>query len=318
MAERNISVMSDELTLRSLRLPRFAGSPTFRRRPFRPALRRGPRKALSAAAWVLSAAVLIISLPSLTSPQARNSLVRETAVREPANNLIAGGNLQEQIPNQYCGRYSRWKATFLSADVGRRLWLRYAGNPAFRLTIIVSKGEGQGAEVAVDGYQWSGGKLVAATIILGHQIDQGYPLQFYYPVLGSLAYTKTIGGDVLAAAKIAHEFGHIDRAANSNATSYQSENELSNAYASHFMSNGHNTDDSLLVDLSRRMGGTPTEISAQREYWAETYALRYLLDKLGSHRRRRLLKLVRHSLASAPGTYSLPSQIEWRILTAAY
>jgi hypothetical protein len=122
--------------------------------------------------------------------------------------------------------------------------------------------------------------------------------------------------DVLAAANIAYQFGHVDRAANSDAAGFQLQNELSEVYASHVMSNGHNTADPILSDLANRMGGSPAEINAQREYWAETYALRYLLNKLKSDTRRRLLKLVRKSLASEPSLYYLSSQTEWRTLAA--
>lgn len=274
------------------------------------------RKTLSAAARVGFAAFLIVSSPDSTCPQAGNSSARDSATLYKFSEC---GNLKEQIPKQYRGRYDSWKATFLSADVGRRLWLRYACRPDFSLTITVSKSMGQGGRIDIDNYQWAGGRLTAATISLGSELNQGYPGQYDYPVLGSLALTgggrDGERGHVLAAAKIAHEFGHVEQAANSN-TTYRLQNELSRAYVSRFLTNGYDADDPVLTDLVRRMGGMPAEIDGQREYWAETYALRYLLDKLAAKRRRELLRLVRKTLAVSPGVYYLPSQTEWVSLTS--
>src|SRR5215204_1972956 len=52
-------------------------------------------------------------------------------------------HLVEQIPKRYIERYNRWKAIMLSVETGRELWEKYAENPAFRLTIIVSKDKKQ-------------------------------------------------------------------------------------------------------------------------------------------------------------------------------
>jgi hypothetical protein len=312
MAGINLSLISDEPASRSSRLARFA---TTEHRPSHPALPRRRRKALSALTLVQFAAVLIISLSSPARPQTKDSFVGERLAPNVPN---ACGNLTEKVPAHYRERYDGWKAAFLSVESGRRLWLSYACDPAFRLTIAVSKDEDRGAEVVSDDYRWDGGKLVAATIVLGYQLDQDYPSQFYYPVLGSLAFTPGLGKNLLAAAKIAHEFGHIDHTANSDGTSYQSQNALGRVYASHFDSNGHNADDPILTDLAKRMGGTPLDICIQREYWAETYALRYLLEKLPPRKRLRLLGKVRESLASAPSLYYVPSEAEWEDLTSSF
>ena len=276
------------------------------------------RPAGRALAWVGLAALLLISSPAPASTRAGDSSKREDA---PLAGTGACAGPNEQVPKKYRGRYDRWKAVFLSADIGRQLWFRYACNPAFRLTIIVSDRLGSGGKIDIDEYRWVEGKLAAATIVLGHRLDKGYPEQVYYPVLGSLASMAIwwdIGSpnDVLAAAKIAHEFGHVDQAAKADPARFRLQNELSNVYAARFISNGHDIDDPTLIELADQMGGMPTVLKAQREYWAETYALRYLLDKLRPGKQRTLLKLVRKSLASKSSIYYLPSRTEWKTLAS--
>ncbi len=301
-------MLSRVQTLRPLRLARRTGSLIPRRYSFRPAA----RKALRPAVGVLFATVLIIAIPSSSYSQAGNHSGRSDALDHP----VPAGGLREVIPDRYRGRYDRWKATFLSSIVGRRLWLKYVGDPAFRLTIVISKSQGRGAEVT--DFLWEGGKLVAATIILGHRLDDGYPCRINYPALGSLAFSRASADegatDVLAAAKIAHEFGHVEDAANSDATTYQLQNVLSETYRIHFLSNGYNAEDPVLVELAGRLGATPAEITVQREHRAETYALRYLLDKLSYERRRELLRRVRESLTSASRLYSFPLASAWKAL----
>src|SRR5262249_29569838 len=113
-------------------------------------------------------------------------------------------NLVERVPDHYLRRYNQWKATFLSVPIGQQLWQKYAASPTFHLTIAVTKIQEKGAKV--EDYRWEEGKLVAATILLGSQLNYGYPGQQYYPVLGSLAFTRYPWEErsdfVLAAAKI--------------------------------------------------------------------------------------------------------------------
>src|SRR5215203_5689555 len=243
-----------------------------------------------AAAWMGLAVLLLNSSPTLTYPRASNPSPSESvAFTDPS----ACANLQEQIPKKYRDRYDRWKAAFLSADVGRQLWLRYACNPSFRLTIIVSASLSGGGKVKQDGYRWAEGRLTAATIILGHHLDRGYAEPVYYPVLGSLYYLR-VGleaeglDNILAAAKLAHEFGHVDQAAKADPSRFRLQNELSKVYASHFISNGYDAGDPALAELAAWMGGEPTVLMGQREYWAETYALCFLLTELRPGKRRTL------------------------------
>lgn len=263
-------------------------------------------------------ALLLFTSPAQAYPRAGDTSPDKTSVVAGA---CAGPGFSEQVPEKYRSRYDRWKETFLSTGIGRELWRNYACNPDFRLIIVVSDGLGRGGRIKMDDYRWVDGRLVSATIVLGHHLDRGYPDTVYYPVLGSLGYLRSGWDDerpdnILAAAKMAHEFGHVDRAAKSDPSSFQLQNELSKVYASHFKSNGYDADDPELVEMADRMGGEPAILSGQREYWAETYALRYLLYKLRPGKRRSLLRLVRKSLASESTLYYLPSQTEWQMLTS--
>jgi hypothetical protein len=267
-----------------------------------------------AAAWFGLAVLLLIS-----SPAPAYSRANDSSSSDPAADPSGCANLKEQVPKQYRGRYDRWKAVFLSSEVGHQLWLRYACHPAFHLTIILSESMDRGGKIRINDYRWHEGRLTAATITLGHRLDRGYPDPIYYPVLSSLYYLK--GGwdverpdDILAAAKITHEFGHVDQAAMADPARFRLQNRLSQIYASLFRSNGYDADDPALVEIAAAMGGTPTILSGQREYWAETYALRFLLTKFQSGKQRELLKLIRKSLASESNPYRLPSQTEWRAL----
>ncbi len=306
--------MTAERLLRLLRPARRALLPIRRCRSFYLAAGGGLTKALPVAVRLSFCAALIFSFPALTYPQTRASSGR---LDTTLNDCGANGILSEQIPKQYCERYKRWKAAFLSVEIGRRLWSRYAANPAFRLTIVVSKSEGQGAMVS--DLQWEGGRLAAATITLGYQLDYGYPGPMDYPVLGSLPFARAgwneRADNVLAAAKIAHEFGHVDQAASMDAATYQLQTDLSQVYGSHLLLNGHQADDPILLELARRMGGTPFEIQRRREHSAESYSLRYLLSKLGANRCRELLRWVRKFSGTESQRYSLASQIELKALT---
>src|SRR5215203_5830403 len=111
-------------------------------------------KSHTAAAW-LGLSVLLL----FPTPAPAHSCESKSSSSEAVSDTSAGANLKEQIPVQYRGRYDRWKAALLSADIGRQLWLRYACNPAFRLTIIVSKSLDQGGEIKLDHYQWDEGRL---------------------------------------------------------------------------------------------------------------------------------------------------------------
>jgi hypothetical protein len=120
----------------------------------------------------------------------------------------ASGSIREAIDIKYRERYKEWKTEFLSTDIGRAQWDMYAHHPRLVITITVDTNNPNGASTGK--YKWNdSGELVAATITLGSQVDRGYPSSVYYPVMNALEPFEAknlIGGSVLAATKIAHEF----------------------------------------------------------------------------------------------------------------
>jgi hypothetical protein len=188
--------------------------------------------------------------------------------------------IREEIPEKYKKRYEEWKKDFLSTQTGHQQWQAYAGSSAFLLTITIARENKNGA--ATGKYKWDdSGKLVAATIVLGTTLDQGYPNPIYYPVQNSLARAESsyaIDGDILAATKLAHEFGHVNRMSVTDRDRLQM--ELIPVYNSILLLNGYNTNDPRLVSLARRMGGTPVEIWEDREYWGEANAMLFLRDRI--------------------------------------
>lgn len=200
---------------------------------------------------------------------------RLSATRQP------GGNVIEIVPPQYRDRYARWKAEYLSTEAGRAQWQAYVRRDDFKLFIVVSKELGHSAEAG--GYVWdSSGRLVAATIRLGPKINSGYPTTSNYPVMCSLAPTNLppgAKGEILAAAKFAHEFGHVNYTATQDAALYRRQNELIPEYNRIFKLTRFNFDDVRLLELTRLMGGTPPEISQAREYQAEANVASYLEER---------------------------------------
>lgn len=210
-----------------------------------------------------------------------------------------GKGIIEEVPEKYATRYSIWKREFLSTDAGRDQWALYQNNPHFTLRITVSRDNAEGATTG--NYEWnSEGKLVAATITLGVRLDAGYPNPIYFPVMNSLVPTESsyqIGGSTLAATKIAHEFGHVNRTAKVDPTLYQLQSKLMPEYNKIFLSNGRNARDPRLVELARQIGGTPVEIWEDREYWGETNAMVYLRDRITEESLRcPLFTRIRHTV----------------------
>lgn len=205
----------------------------------------------------------------------------------PAVNLSpnSSGGIREQVPKKYNARYQQWKQEFLRTVTGQQQWAFYQNNQHFTLTIVITPDNPQGGNTS--NYQWNeDGKLVAATITLGVRLDEGIPNPVYFPVMNSLlpsATTHTIGGETLAATKIAHEFGHVNRTARTDAQLYQLQLELMPQYNQILLSNGRDTNDSRLVELALRMGATPVEIWEDREYWGETNAMLYLSDRFANN-----------------------------------
>jgi hypothetical protein len=208
-----------------------------------------------------------------------------------------GGGIKEEIPAKYLVRFQEWKKEFLSTEFGRKQWDLYENNPQLTLTISVSRENAEGATTGK--YKWNGaGKLVAATIVLGLNLNEGYPNPIYFPVMNSLVPTGTsyrVGGNTLAATKLAHEFGHVNRTASADPTLYQLQSKLIPEYNEIFLTSGRNPNDPRLLELARRIGGTPVEIWEDREYWGEANAMLYLRDRFTEENLRcSLFSKIRH------------------------
>ena len=207
------------------------------------------------------------------------------------NAARAESGIKENIPTKYQTQYQAWKHAFLITETGRRQWELYENNPRFSLTIVMSDDNPNGASTGK--YKWDeAGQLIAATITLDRRQNRGFPNPIYYPVMNSLALfdaSYKLNNDVLAAAKLAHEFGHLNYTAKSDATLYQLQTQLTPVYNQTFLSNGRNINDVRLLNLARQMGGTPIEIWENREYWGEANAMLYLRDRFPEKGARCLL-----------------------------
>ena len=195
---------------------------------------------------------------------------------------LSGPNLKESIDPRFAKRYAEWKNEFLEAEIARAQWELYAKHPHLKLTITVSPANKNGA--GTGNYKWNEkGELIEATIYLGSRIDHGYPSSIYYPVMNALEpyeQNQMISRNVLAATKIAHEFGHVMKIAETPEDLYKLQLKLVPVYNKIFLSNGHNVNDPRLVELAQQMGGNPVEIWEDREYWGEANAMLYLRDRM--------------------------------------
>jgi hypothetical protein len=226
----------------------------------------------------------------------------------PSGTVIKdGGGIKEEIPGKYRTRYAQWKNEFLSTEFGRQQWADYTQKTEFTLTIEISANNPHGATTGK--YKWSdSGELRGVTITLGYQIDEGYPDPVYYPVMNSLSLrgqSHTGGGNILAATKIAHEFGHVNRATSMDGRLYRLQNQLMPVYKTIFLSNGYNPADPRLVKLAGQMGGTSVEIWEDREYWGEASAMLYLSDRISEKESRcSLFTRIKRSVEEYAGNYA--------------
>jgi hypothetical protein len=228
------------------------------------------------------------SLSLVAEYHGNTSAIDKSIGKLAANDQVG---IREEVPQKYMTRYRHWKKEFLSSESARQQWATYQTNPNFILTIVVSRDNPEGGMTS--NYNWNeAGQLVAATITLGYRIDVGFPNPVYFPVMNSLLPTETtrkIDGQTLAATKIAHEFGHVNRTAQGDASLYQLQSRLMPQYNQIFLSNGRNSGDPRLIELARKMGGTPVDIWEDREYWGETNAMLYLRDRFAEDGFRCLL-----------------------------
>jgi len=196
------------------------------------------------------------------------------------------GGIREVISSKYEKRYQEWKNEFLSTDIGRAQWDMYAKHPRLVLTITITGNNRHGAGSGK--YKWNeAGELIAATITLGSDLDHGFPSSVYYPVMNALEpfeASNLIGGSVLAAAKIAHEFGHVMKISSTPEPLYALQTQLVPVYNKIFLNNGHNVKDPRLLELAQKMGGNPVELWEDREYWGEANAMLFLRDRVAKEK----------------------------------
>ena len=222
--------------------------------------------------------------PSFNPQRATRRSASESFV--PVLRSAETGGIREEIRDGYKKKYQQWKDEFLSTEIVRAQWELYAHHPRLVLTITVVHGNENGAGSGK--YKWNeAGELVAATIMLGSRLDEGYPSSVYYPVMNALEpyeKTKLISGNVLAATKIAHEFGHVMRISTTPEALYHLQLRLVPIYNKIFLSNGYNVDDPKLVEMATQMGGNPVEVWEDREYWGEANAMLFLRDRVAKER----------------------------------
>ena len=238
-----------------------------------------------------------------TSPPAPDELMISyhgaMEVAEPSGHEDLTPGIKEEIPAKYLSRYQNWKEEFLSTEAGRAQWKFYETNPTFTLNIVVSRENAEGATTGK--YRWNDkGELVAATITLGMRLDEGYPNPIYFPVMNSLVPNDSfarVGGSTLAATKLAHEFGHVNRTSKVDSNMYQLQSQLIPQYNKIFLSNGRDPNDPRLLELAGKIGGTPVQIWEDREYWGEANAMMYLRDRITEDNLRcALFNRIRHSV----------------------
>jgi hypothetical protein len=240
------------------------------------------------------------NLPEISTAASAEHDFRDSIRTKSSTNAGRTSGVKEIVPGKYRERYQSWKAEFLATKIGRTQWESYEQNREFTLTIIVTDEERHGAGTGK--YSWdSTGKLIGATIRLGNRLNEGYPNPIYYPVMNALGPRESsslvIKNNVLAAAKIAHEFGHLKQVANMDGAVYRLQNELIPAYNKILLSNGRNINDPRLLGLVKQMGGTPVEIWENREYWGEANAMLYLRDRITNENdQRALFNRIRHSV----------------------
>jgi hypothetical protein len=240
--------------------------------------------------------LLLLSQPLNAAPVSRHASSTEPAAWDLTNSRVVElnansvttetGGIREVIDKEYRARFQEWKSEFLSTDIGRTQWEMFTNNPHFMLTISVGRNNVNGA--ATGKYKWDEtGHLIAATIMLGNRIDEGFPSAVYYPVMNALQpyeASRLISGNVLAATKIAHEFGHVMKIGTTDQAAYTLQIKLVPIYNKIFLSNGYNVQDPRLVDLAKQMGGNPVEIWEDREYWGEANAMLFLRDRVAKEK----------------------------------
>ncbi len=220
--------------------------------------------------------------------------------------LPSDGGIRLDVPNKLKDKFEKWKTELISTEFGRKQWETYENNKQFVLVIKVTRERGEGA--GTDKYQWDeSGDLVGATIFLGTDLDEGFPSPVYYPVLNALSPDRDmlpLSPAIIAAAKMSHEIGHVEQTSRMSEKLVQLQAKLIPEYVEIFLKNGRDASDNRLLDLERQMGGTPTGIWEDREYWSEVGTARYISERLtGESDLCRILKKTKQNLIDYAPTF---------------
>ncbi len=201
-------------------------------------------------------------------------------------------------------RYDDWKKKFLSTPEGQKLWNKYNDDKNFTLNLVVtdrgSDNKNKGAETGDYKFD-SKGNLTGATITLGNNLGGGIagPASDY-PVSSTLE-----GSDAhtIAAAKIGHEFGHVEYDRSLGHLFYEQQQVVdqysarqdyltrTNATAAQRSSDA--TLNSLSQQFQNQFGATMETVRNQRELGAERTAIpviRQLLNNRPSSQTERAMR----------------------------
>jgi len=217
---------------------------------------------------------------------ARNNPLR---FNDPTGEII---NEPTNLDEKYRNRYEDWKKAFLSTKAGQVQWDKYANDKNFTLNItLTDRGsdlKNQGAETGNYAFDKSG-TVVGATITLGNNIGGGVAgPSSDYPVQSSLTNADA---HTIAAAKIAHEFGHVEDARAQGTIFYQQEmvldtyrsrqDQLTAQGASPQARGNDPALQRIAQQFQTQFGMTMDQLGNAREIRAERATLPYLRDRYG-------------------------------------
>ena len=206
-------------------------------------------------------------------------------------------------------RYDDWKKKFLSTAEGQKLWNKYNDDKNFTLNLNVtdrgSDNKNKGAETG--DYKFDDkGNMTGATITLGNNIGGGIagPASDY-PVSSTL---EGSGAHTIAAAKIGHEFGHVEYNRSLGHLFYGQQqvidqyNERQNALTRLNATAAQRGNDAALQRISQQFqtqfGATMETVRNQRELGAERTAIpviRQLLNNKPSSQTQRAMRRLERS-----------------------
>ncbi len=179
--------------------------------------------------------------------------------------------------------YDKWKAAYLATEQGRKTWARYQDDKNFRLQIaVVDRGDaGKNRSARVDDWTFDKDRYATgATMTLGRNLGKGVPNDdVSYPISSTLDPTNSAK---VGAAKIAHEFGHLDDL-RSLGTKFYEQQQIYNAIAGRLNELGRQnrlgevttdaTYRNLNEDFQKKFGATQIQEGINRDNRAEKNAI---------------------------------------------